>query len=372
MYLQLYHFSVSIRWDNNKDDYRGRSIRLSDIQEELGTAVKMTIIIAYLLGYTVVRGVPYMMKHLDKNMEQHIKSKSRSFRMLSLIIVCNIHSLAILSSTAYSYNVYMSEYNKHKDGYFHHTLIPYIYLADPIFTVLALIFGLFNVKWKYHINRDEISIALKKYIVTISFTLLAALYAIHGIFILFALIAEPITVLSFGLFVSAMVAYCHMATNMVLLRIRRILKPHYTKTWLCIKQLLHGLKVGTFFVVVFTLTVMIRWLLLEYLTAVEYRSALTSISLSGLVSIVTLSLKYSLKWSHDDQIAHDHEMSNGNYMEFKDEEDLDEFYHHHHMAVRKLNHRHSNNFRFSNRFSGIELSPLTPDVQFGDSIRSEV
>ena len=329
--------------------------------------MKMTIVIVYLLGYTVVRGVPYILKHLDKKIEQHIKSKSRSFRMLSLIIVCNIHSLTILISTAYSYNIYVSDYNEHKDAYFHHTLMPYIYLADPIFTILALIFGLFNVKWKYHINRDEISIALKKYIITISFTLLAALYAIHGIFILFALIAEPISVLSFGLFVSAMVAYCHMAINMVLLRMRRILKPHYTKTWLCIKQFLHGLKVGTYFVVVFTLIVMIRWLLLKYLTAVEYRSALTSISLSGLISIVTLSLKYSLKWSQDDQIAH--EVSNGDYIEFKDEED--EFYHHD-MAVRKLNHRHSKNFRFSNRFSGIELSPLTPDIQFGDSIRSEV
>ena len=326
----------------------------------------MTIIIAYLLGYTVLRGVPYIMKHLDKKMEQNIKSKSRSFRMLSLIIVCNIHSLAILISTAYSYNVYTSDYNEHKDAYFHHTLLPYIYLADPLFTILVLIFGLFNVKWKYHINRNEISIAVKKYIVTISFTLLAALYAVHGIFILFALIAEPITVLSFGLFVSAMVAYSHMATNIVLLRMRRILKPHYTITWLFIKQLLHGLKVGTYFVVVFTLTVMIRWLMLEYLTAVEYRNALTSISLSGLVSIVTLSLKYSLKWSQDSHIVP--EMINGDYMEFKDEED--EFCLHH-MAVKKLNHRYSKNFRFSHRFSGIELNPLTADVQFGDSIDSD-
>ena len=355
-----------MKWDNNRDDYRGRSFKLSDIERKLGTAMRMTIIIAYLLGYIVLRGVPYIMKHLDKKIEQNIKSKSRSFRMLSLIIICNIHSLVILVSTAYSYNIYMSGYNEYKDAYFHHALLPYIYLADPLFTILVLIFGLFSVKWKYHINKNEISIAIKKYIVTISFTLLIALYAIHGIFILFALIAEPITVLSFGLFISAMVAYSIMATNMVLLRMRRILKPHYTKTWLFIKQLLHGLKVGTYFVVVFTLTVMIRWLMLEYLTAVEYRNALTSISLSGLVSIITLSLKYSLKWSQDSHIGS--EMSNGNYMEFTDEEDE---YYHHNMAVKKLNYRYSKNFRFSNTFSGIELSPLTPDVQFGNSIGNE-
>lgn len=322
----------------------------------------MTIIIVYLLGYTVLRGVPYIIKHLDKKIENHIKSKSKSFHILSLIIVCNIHSLFILLCTAYSYTVYMSGYDK----YFHHTL-PYFYLADPLFTVLVLMFGVFNVKWKYHINRNELSIAVKKYIVTISFTLLAVLYAIHGIFILFALIAEPLSVLSFGLFVSAMVAYCHMVTNMVLLRMQRILKPHYTKTWVLTKQLFHGLKVLIYFVVVFTLTIMIRWLMLEYLTAVEYRNALTSISLSGLVSIVTLSIKYSLQWSQDSQAGP--ELSNGNYIEFKDEEE-DEY--NHQLAVKKLNHRHSKNFHFSNRFSGIELSPVTPDVQFSNSIDCEV
>lgn len=325
--------------------------------------MKITLAIVYLLGYTVLKGVPYIIKHLDKKIEKHIKSKSRSFHMLSLIIVCNIHSVLILLCTAYSYQMYKSGH----DEYFHH-ILPYFYMADPLFTVLVLIFGVFNVKWKYHINRNEISVGLKKYIITISFTLIAVLYAIHAIFILFALIAEPLSVLSFGLFISAMVAYCHMATNMVLLRMRRILKPHYTKTWLFTKQLLHGLKVVTYFIVVFAVTIMIRWLLLEYLTAVEYRSALTSISLSGLVSIVTLSVKYSLQWSQEGQAVT--EMNSDNYVEFKDEEDLDE--HFHNMAVRKLHYKYSKNFRFSNRFSGIELSPISSDVPRSNSIESEI
>ena len=282
--------------------------------------------------------------------------------MLSLIIVCNLHSVVILMCTAYSYILYKSNHTE----YFHH-ILPYFYMADPLFTVLVLIVGVFNVKWKHHINRNEIFVALKKYIVTISFTLIAVLYAIHGIFILFALIAEPLSVLSFGLFVSAMVAYCHMASNMVLLRMRRILKPHYSKTWLLTKQLLHGLRVVIYFAVVFAVTVMMRWLLLEYLTAVEYRSALTSISLSGLVSIVTLSVKYSLQWSQESQVGT--EVSNGNYVEFKDEED-DEYLHN--MAVRKLNYRHSRNFRFSNRFSGTELGPMSSDDPLSNSIESEI
>ena len=303
------------------------------------------------------------MKHLDKKIENGIKSKSKSFYMLSLIIVCNIHSLLILISAAYSYSVYMSGYNKH----FQHTL-PYFYLADPLFTVLVLIVGVFNVKWKYHINRNEISIGIKKYIIIISFTLIAVLYAIHGIFILFALIAEPLSVLSFGLLVSAMVAYCHMVTSMVLYRVQRILKPHYTKTWVVIKQLLHGLKVLIYFVVVFTLTIMIRWLLLKNLTAVEYGSSLTSVSLSGLVTIITVSLKYSLKWSQDSQVESDI-LSNGKYMEFNDEEDGDDY--NYYLAVRKLNYRHSKAFRHSNRFSGIELSPLPHDVPL-NNLETEV
>lgn len=359
-----------MRWDTNKDDYRGRSFKLNEIEQKLGTAMKVTIVIVYLLGYTVVRGVPYLMKHLDKRIEKEIKSKSRSFRMLSLIIVCNVHSLLILINTAYSYTVYRSKYNNNKYNYFHHTL-PYIYLADPLFTVLALIFGVLNVKWKHHINKNEISIAVKKYIITISFTLLSALYAIHSIFILLALIAEPLSVLSFGLFVSAMVAYCHVATNMVLLRMQRILKPHYTKKWLITKQLFHGLKVISYFVVVFTLTLMIRWLLLEHLTAVEYRNALTSISVSGLVSMVTLSLKYSQKWSYDGHTESKINCNNGHYLEFKDEED-DDYMANHHMAVKKLNYRYSKNFRFSNRFSGVELNAMSPDGTFSNSIESEI
>lgn len=325
----------------------------------------MTIAIVYLLGYTVLRGVPYIMKHLDNKIEKSIKSKSESFGMLSLIFVCNLHSLLILISTAYSYHIYMSGYYiNHTYNYFHH-ILPYLYLADPLFTVLVLIFGAFNVKWKYHIKRKELSIGIKKYIITISFTLLAVLYAIHGIFILLALIAEPLTVLSFGLFVSAMVAYSHMATSMVLLRMRRILKPHYTKTWVLIKQLYHGLKVVIYFLAVFTLTIMIRWLLLEHLTAIEYKNALTSISLSGLVSIVTLSLKYSLKWSQDSQIGS--AMNNDMYMEFKDEENDCS----HNMAVKKLKYRCSTHFRHSNKFSEIELSPLTSDVTFSNSLDSK-
>ena len=328
--------------------------------------MKMTVIIAYFLGYVVLRGLPYIMKHFDKMIEQNIKGKSRSFRMLSLIIVCNIHSLAILTSSAYSYKVYISGFNENKHTYFG-DILPYFYLADPLFTILVLIFAIFNVKWKYHINKNEISVAIKKYVTTISFTLLASLYAIHSIFILFALIAEPITVLSFGLFVSAMVAYLHMATNMVLLRMQRILKPHYTRTWLLTKQLFHGLKVVAYFIIVFALMIMIRWLMLEYLSAVEYRNALTSVSLSGLVSIVTLSLRYSLKWSRDSQ--GEFEATNGGYMEFKDEDDK---HYNHQMAVRKLNFRSSKNFRFSNRFSGIELNSLSPDVEFGGLLENEI
>lgn len=357
-----------MKWDTHKDDYRGRSLKISQMEEKLGAAMKMTIVIVYLLGYTVLRGVPYVLKHLDKKIETSIKSKPKSFGMLSLIIVCNLHSIAILIFTAYSYNVYISEYyNNNTYIYFHH-ILPYFYLADPVFTVLVLIFGLFNVKWKYHINRDEISIGIKKYIVTISFTLLIVLYAIHGIFILLAVIANPLSVLSFGLFVSAMVAYSHMATNMVLFRMQRILKPHYTKTWMFIKQLFHGLKVIIFFVVVFTITIMTRWLLLKYLTAVEYGNVLTSISLSGLVSIVTLSLKYSLKWSRDHEIVP--KIKNGDYVEFKDEDEDDTY--NHHVAVRKLNYRYSKNFRHSNRFSGIELGAMSPDIKFNSLIESEV
>jgi len=326
--------------------------------------MKMTIAIVYLLGYTVLRGVPYIMKHLDNKIERSIKSKSKSFGMLSLIFVCNLHSLLILISTAYSFHIYLSGYyTNHTYNYFHH-ILPYFYLADPLFTILVLIFGAFNVKWKHHIKRKELSIAIKKYIVIISFTLLAVLYAIHSIFILLALIAEPLTVLSFGLFVSAMVAYSHMATNMVLLRMQRILKPHYTRTWIFVKQLYHGVRVVIYFMAVFTLTIMIRWLLLEYLTAIEYKNALTSVSLSGLVSIVTLSLKYSLKWSQESQIGS--AMSNGGYIEFKDEENECS----HRVAVKKLNYRCSTHFRHSNRFSGVELSPLTSDVTFSNSLNS--
>ena len=168
---------------------------------------------------------------------------------------------------------------------------------------------------------------MKKYIVYVTFTLITVLYAIHVMFILLALIAEPLSVLAFGLFVSAMVAYTHMAISILLLRMQRMVIKSYRKTkegrlklkiLLLFHQVLHGIRVLLYFVTVFTLTILIRWLLLKYLTAVEYRTILTSVSLSGLISIVTLSLKYSLKWSKDNHSDSTNRPVENGYIEFHD------------------------------------------------------
>jgi len=357
-----------MRWDTNEEDYRGRSFKVANIEDKLGLAMKIMIVIVYLFGYIALRGVPYIMQHLDMKIEEAIKNKVNVYGTVSVMVVCNIHSVLLIIFAGYSYYIYSSGYyQNHTYKYFHH-MLPFFYLADPIFTVLTLFFGLFSVKWRQYRRKGEICNAVKKYIVYVSFTLIAALYAVHIMFILLALIAEPLSVLSFGLFVSAMVAYTHMAISIVLLRMERMLTKNFRRMkegrlqlLTLFRQVLHGIRVLLYFIIVFTLTIMIRWMLLKNLTAVEYRTVLTSVSLSGLISIVTLSLKYSLKWSKENHSNSSTNVGNG-YIEFKnsDDERDDKAV----VAIRKLSNRKSKAFKFSkmqrsdNVYEMEDLSPL--------------
>ena len=365
------HFTVKMRWDTNEEEYRGRSFKVADIDDKLGQAMKIMIVIVYLFGYVALRGIPYVMQHLDMKIEKAIKNKVNVYGTVSVMVVCNIHSVILIVFSCYSFYVYSSGYYRnHTYKYFHH-MLPIFYLADPIFTFLVLFFGLFSVKWRKYRRRGEYCNAVKKYIVYVSFTLIAVLYAIHIMFILLALIAEPLSVLSFGLFVSAMVAYTHMAISIVLLRMERMFVKNYRRKregkrnlLTLFRQVLHGIRVLLYFITVFTLTIMIRWILLKYLTAVEYRNVLTSVSVSGLISIVTLSLKYSLKWSKENHSISSTTVENG-YIEFEDSHDPEE--NNAVVAIRKLGNRKSKAFRFSKLrpsdhvYEMEDLSPLQSD-----------
>ena len=136
-------------------------------------------------------------------------------------------------------------------------------MAQSLFIVLLLILGVFNVNWKYYINSNKISIGLRAqyyhqfYIDKCT----QVFHASHSILILSALIYSWATIHSVVwitcLSMHRWYTVIYMTAYMVLLRMQGNLKPHYFKTWLITKQLLHRLKLVIHFAFVFAVTIMI-------------------------------------------------------------------------------------------------------------------
>ena len=57
----------------------------------------MEIMIVYLFGYAALRGIPYIMRHLDMKIETAIRNKVKVYGTISAMVICNIHSLLMLT-----------------------------------------------------------------------------------------------------------------------------------------------------------------------------------------------------------------------------------------------------------------------------------